>query len=245
MPRYRITVEYDGGAFVGWQRQANGLSVQQVIEEALHRFSGETAVVLGAGRTDSGVHALGQVAHFDLEASHGTATVRDALNFHAKPHPLSVLAADVVGTDFHARLSARQRAYLYRIVNRRAPPAILRGRVWWVPKPLDAGAMGEATEALVGRHDFTTFRAASCQSASPVKTLDRLEVRRCGEEITVEARARSFMQNQVRIMVGTLKLVGEGKRRPADVADALAARDRRAGGQTAPAKGLYLLEVLY
>ncbi|HEX9703106.1 MAG TPA: tRNA pseudouridine(38-40) synthase TruA [Rhodospirillales bacterium] len=245
MARYRITVEYDGRDFVGWQRQANGMSVQQTLEEAIEKFSGETVTLYGAGRTDSGVHALGQVAHFDLAKDAGPDTIRDAVNFHARPAAVSVLAAERAADDFDARFSARQRAYLYRITNRRAPLAIGRGLSWWVPTALDADAMDGAARVLVGRHDFTTFRAQQCQAKSPEKTLDALTVTRAGEEIEVRARARSFLHHQVRNMVGTLRLVGEGKWTAADVAAALAARDRSAGGPTAPPDGLYLVEVVY
>ena len=245
MPRYKLTIEYDGSGFVGWQRQDNGLSVQQVLEEAIAGFSGKSVIAHAAGRTDSGVHALGQVVHFDLEGGPGPDTVRDALNFHLKPAPVSVLAAEVAVGDFHARTSASGRAYLYRIANRRAPLAVDRDRAWWVPTPLDPDAMAEAARALLGRHDFTTFRAAGCQAASPLKTLDALDVARDGDEIRITARARSFLYRQVRNMVGTLRLVGEGKWMPGDLGAALAARERAAGGPTAPAHGLYLLEVVY
>ncbi len=245
MPRYKITLEYDGAYFVGWQRQDNGLSVQQVLEEAIERFSGQTATTFAAGRTDSGVHALGQVVHFNLERDHSADTVRDALNFHLKPAAAAVLEAETVGDDFHARLSARQRAYRYRIVNRAAAPTLERGRAWWVSAALDAGAMAEAARVLVGRHDFTTFRASTCQARSPVKTLDALEVERAGDEIFIEARARSFLHHQVRNFVGTLERVGAGKWTADDVRAALEARDRAAGGPTAPACGLYQVEVVY
>jgi len=245
MPRYRIIIEYDGTGFVGWQRQDNGPSVQARLEDALGAFSGETAVVHGAGRTDSGVHALGQVAHFDLEREFEPDTVRDALNFHLKPEPISVLDAALAADDFHARFSATARSYLYRITNRRPPLTLERNRSWWVPAPLDADAMAEAARVLVGNHDFTTFRAVACQANSPVKTLDALEVRRIGAHIEITARARSFLHRQVRNMAGTLKLAGEGKWTAQDVARALAAKDRSRGGATAPARGLYLTEVTY
>jgi tRNA pseudouridine38-40 synthase len=245
MTRFKLTIEYDGGGFVGWQRQDNGPSVQQALEEAVTAFCGETVVVHGAGRTDSGVHALGQVAHIDLTREAEPDKVRDALNFHLKPNAVAVLSAEVVPDDFHARFSAKERAYRYRISNRRPGPVLDRGRVWWVPQGLDAAAMADAATVLLGKHDFTTFRAALCQAKSPVKTLDLLTVRRDGEEIVVEARARSFLHHQVRNMVGTLKLVGEGKWSKADVAAALEARDRSKGGPTAPAEGLYLTEVRY
>ncbi|MHC8507842.1 MAG: tRNA pseudouridine(38-40) synthase TruA [Rhodospirillales bacterium] len=249
MPRYKLTIEYDGGGFAGWQRQNNGLAVQQVLEDAVRAFSGEAAAVYGAGRTDAGVHALGQAAHFDLKAGHEPRTVRDALNFHAKPHAVSVTAAARVHDDFHARFDALARHYKYRILNRRARPALERGRAWWTPKPLNTGAMAEAAQVLTGKHDFTTFRAAACQAPSPVKTLDMLDVRR-GENgdddvIVIEARGRSFLYHQVRNMAGALVLAGTGKWTPADLRAALEARDRAAGGPTAPAEGLYLMRVEY
>ena len=245
MPRYRLTLEYDGGPFVGWQRQENGPSVQGALEEAVFRFSGERATVAGAGRTDSGVHALGQVAHLDLGKLHAPETVRDAVNFHLKPWPVAVLEAEGVANDFHARFGATGRVYLYRILSRRAPPVLERGRVWHVSRPLDANAMADAARALIGRHDFTTFRAAECQAESPVKTLDRLEVVRAGNEIRVAAEARSFLHRQVRSMVGSLKLVGEGRWPVGRMAEALEERDRRACGPVAPPEGLYLTAVLY
>jgi len=245
MTRYRLTLEYDGGPFVGWQRQENGPSVQQALEEAVFAFSGERVTAFAAGRTDAGVHALGQVAHFDLARETTAATVMDAVNFHLKPNPVAVLAAEAVPADFHARFSAKARAYRYRILNRRAPLALERGRVWQVAHALDAEAMHAAAQHLVGHHDFTSFRSSICQAASPEKTLDRLVVRRAGEAVEIEAGARSFLHHQVRNMVGTLKLVGEGKWTADDVAAALAARDRAKAGPTAPPEGLYLTEVCY
>ena len=245
MTRYKLTIEYDGRDFVGWQRQDNGPSVQAALEDAVARFCGETVTAQGAGRTDSGVHALGQVAHVDIVKETDAETVRDALNFHLKPAPVAVLRADAVSDDFHARFSAIGRRYRYRIVSRRAPLALDRGRAWFVPVALDVEAMHDAAQALVGQHDFTSFRAAECQAKSPVKTLDRLDVTRDGEEIRVEAAARSFLHHQVRNMVGSLRLVGDGKWRRKDMAEALARRDRAAAGATAPAEGLYLVEVTY
>ncbi len=245
MPRYRIIVEYDGTPFLGWQRQAQGESVQGALEDALRKFSGEAAAVRGAGRTDSGVHALGQVAHFDLEKSWEPFKVREALNFHLKPAPVVVLDCELAAHDFDARYSATARHYRYRILSRRAPPALDRNRVWWLPIALDADAMAAAASGLLGRHDFTTFRAAQCQANSPLRTLDRLDVTRRGEEIIVEASARSFLHNQVRSMVGSLKLVGDGKWTARDLAAALAACDRSACGPVAPASGLYLVRVDY
>jgi tRNA pseudouridine38-40 synthase len=243
--RYRITVEYDGGGFVGWQRQANGPSVQAALEEAVRRFCGETVLVEGAGRTDAGVHAFGQVAHFDLAKETTVDTVMKAVNFHLKPAPVAVLSAEVAADDFHARFSAVRRAYLYRMVNRRAPLALEHGRAWFVPQPLDAAAMHAAAQLLVGRHDFTSFRASECQARSPVKTLDLLSVARTGEVIEIRAAARSFLHHQVRNFVGSLKRVGEGSWTAADLQRALEARDRAAAGPTAPACGLYLTEVGY
>ncbi|GAA0593398.1 tRNA pseudouridine(38-40) synthase TruA [Caenispirillum bisanense] len=245
MPRYKLIIEYDGGPFCGWQRQANGLSVQEAVETAVTRYCQVEAVVHAAGRTDSGVHALGQVAHVDLPRSDPPDKVRDALNAHLRPHPVTVVRAEAVDEDFHARFSARERSYLYRILNRRSPPALDAGRVWWVGAALDAEAMHDAAQALVGHHDFTTFRAKECQSQSPVKTLDEIRVTRVGEEIHLFCRARSFLHHQVRNMTGTLRLVGEGRWSRADVACALAARDRAAGGPTAPPQGLYFLRVDY
>jgi tRNA pseudouridine38-40 synthase len=243
--RWRITVEYDGTPFVGFQRQTNGPSVQAALEMAIAKFSGEQVTVHCAGRTDAGVHARGQVCHFDLDRAREADTVRDAINAHLRPLPVAVLDAAAAANEFHARLSARGREYLYRIVNRRAPLAIEANRAWLVQAPLDAGAMHAAAQLLVGRHDFTTFRAAECQARSPVKTLDALDVARDGDEIRIAARARSFLHHQVRNMVGTLKLVGEGKWTVDDVAAALKARDRAKGGPTAPACGLYLMAVRY
>jgi len=246
MVRYRLTVEYDGGPYVGWQRQDTGLGVQQVVEDAIPAFSGENPRVFCAGRTDAGVHACGQVAHFDLErADMSEKTVRDALNHHMKPHPVSIVEAKIVDEGFHARFSATEREYLYRILNRRARPALERGHVWWVAQPLDAEAMHEAAQALVGKHDFTTFRATMCQAKSPIKTLDELTVTRVGDEIRIRARARSFLHHQVRNLVGTLKWVGEGKWSAHDVRVALQAKDRSAGGPTSPPDGLYLMRVGY
>jgi len=243
--RWKIIVEYDGGPFVGWQRQDNGPSVQAALEDAIAGFSGEQITVHGAGRTDSGVHALGQAAHFDLARTSDADTVRDALNFHLKPNPVAVLQADAVDDDFHARFSATRRHYLYRILNRRPPPTLEAGRVWHVTAALDADAMHAAAQVLIGNHDFTSFRATACQADSAVKTLDMLAVNQAGEEIHITANARSFLHHQVRNMAGTLKLVGEGKWSADDIAEALAARDRSKAGPTAPAEGLYLTRVDY
>jgi tRNA pseudouridine38-40 synthase len=245
MPRYKLTIEYDGTPFVGWQAQDNGASVQGRITDAIAAFAGERPAVQAAGRTDAGVHALGQVAHVDLAKDWDDDTVRDALNFHLRPQPIAVLAAVHAANDFDARFSAVKRHYLYRISNRRADLALDVNRAWRVPRPLDCAAMQEAAQQLVGRHDFTTFRAVECQAKSSVKTLDRLDVVREGDEVRIAAAARSFLQHQVRSMVGSLVHVGECKWRVEDLAAALAARDRAACGQVAPPHGLYLVRVEY
>ena len=245
MPRYKLTIEYDGTPFVGWQAQDNQLTVQGVITDAILAFTGERTIVAGAGRTDTGVHALGQVAHVDLGKDWDEDTVRDALNAHLRPHPVAVLTAERVTENFDARFSAIKRHYLYRIVNRRPDLTLERNRAWRVPRPLDDQAMNDAAQKLIGRHDFTTFRSAECQASSPVKTLDRLDVARHGDELRVRAAARSFLQHQVRSMAGSLVHVGEGKWSADDLAAALAARDRSACGQVAPPHGLYLVRVDY
>lgn len=245
MPRYRLTLEYDGGPFVGWQRQENGPSVQASVEKAVLSLSGERVTVTGSGRTDAGVHALAQVAHFDLEKAFDPDKLRDALNYHLRPEPIAVIAAAAAAADFHARFSATGRTYLYRILNRRAAPALQRGRVWHVARSLDSGRMQGAAKYLLGRHDFTTFRAAECQARSPVKTLDYLNVLARDSELHIVARARSFLHHQIRSIAGTLKLVGEGKWRAEDVREALAARDRSRCGPVAPPEGLYLVRIDY
>ena len=245
MPRYKLTIEYDGTPFVGWQAQDNGRSVQGVLTDAIAAFAGERVAVQGAGRTDAGVHALGQVAHVDLARDWDVDTVRDAINFHLRPQPIAVLAAEQVAADFDARFSAIKRHYLYRIVNRRADLTLEQNRAWRVPRPLDSAAMHAAAQKLVGRHDFTTFRSAECQANSPIKTLDRLDVARDGDELRITAAARSFLQHQVRSMVGSLVHVGDDKWTADDLAAALAARDRTTCGQVAPPHGLYLARVEY
>jgi len=245
MPRYRLIIEYDGAPFVGWQRQDNGPSVQGALEEAIFNLSGETVTVTGAGRTDAGVHAFGQVAHFDLTKEFVPDKVRDALNHFVRPAPVVVLEAALAAPEFHARFSATARHYLYRILIRRAPPALDKGRVWHVVHELDAEAMHFAAQSLIGQHDFTTFRSSECQAKSPLKTLDKLAVSRAAGEIEIAASARSFLHNQVRSMVGSLKLVGEGKWLPREVGQALAAKDRSRCGPVAPPDGLYLVRVDY
>jgi tRNA pseudouridine38-40 synthase len=245
VPRYRITVEYDGGPFVGWQRQDTGPSVQAALEDAVLALSGERVFVQGAGRTDAGVHARGQVAHFDMAAEKRPEEIRGGLTFHLKPQPVVVRAAELAPEGFHARFSATYRRYRYRILNRRTPAALERGHVWHVPVPLDAGAMEQAALVLIGRHDFNSFRSVNCQARTSLRTLDELAVTRCGEEIHIDVGARSFLHNQVRILVGTLQLVGRGQWSKGDVAAALAARDRTRAGPTAPPTGLCLQEVRY
>jgi len=245
MPRYKLLIEYDGAPFAGWQIQAGQPTVQGVLTEAVEAFCGEKVSVSGAGRTDAGVHALGQVAHIDLGKDWDSDTVRDALTAQLRPHPVAVLAAERVADDFDARFSARARHYLYRIVNRRADLALDRGRAWRVPRLMDAAAMHRAAQQLLGKRDFTTFRAAECQAKSPIKTLDRLDVQRAGDEIRIAVSARSFLHHQVRSMVGSLALVGEGRWSAKDLAATLEARDRSACGPIAPPDGLYLVRVDY
>ena len=245
MPRYRLVVEYDGTPFSGWQHQQNGRSVQEAVEAAIARFAGETVRVHCAGRTDTGVHATHQVVHVDFGRPWRTDTIRDATNAHLRPQPVSILTADEVPEAFNARISAIRRHYLYRILNRRSPPALDRNRVWHVPWPLDAGLMHEAARTLLGRHDFTTFRASECQAASPVRTLERLDVSRRDDEIRVEASARSFLHSQVRSLVGSLALAGAGRWSVDDVRAALEARRRSACGPLAPPAGLALSGVDY
>jgi tRNA pseudouridine38-40 synthase len=246
MTRWALLLEYDGTQFVGWQRQINGLSVQQVLEHAAsHLNAGQSVASIVAGRTDAGVHAEGQVAHIDLPGTYSARTVQDALNYHMKPHPVVVLKTAEVSGDWNARFSANRRAYRFRILNRRSRPALLAGRVWHVPHKLDAAAMHEAAQRLLGRHDFTSFRAASCQAKSPVRTLDRLDVMRQDDIIEITAEARSFLHHQVRNFAGTLKLIGEGQWPIERITTALEARSRAAAGPTAPPDGLTLIAVGY
>jgi tRNA pseudouridine38-40 synthase len=245
MPRYKLLIEYDGAPFIGWQIQDSGRTVQGALVAAIEAFCGERAKVQGAGRTDTGVHALGQVAHVDLVRDWDADTVRDALTAHLRPHPIAVVAAEKVPDTFDARFSARKRHYLYRIVNRRSDLALERGRAWRVPRRLDDAAMATAARGLLGQHDFTTFRHADCQAKSPVKTLDRLDVVRAGDEVRIMACARSFLHTQVRSMVGSLVYVGEGRWTQADFLAARDARDRSACAMVAPPEGLYLVKVEY
>jgi tRNA pseudouridine38-40 synthase len=245
MPRYKLIVEYDGAPFSGWQIQPDQQTVQGTLIAAIEKFSGKKVQLQGAGRTDAGVHARAQVAHVDLVKDWDTDTVRDALNAHLRPHSIAILSAEKVPPDFNARTSAIKRHYLYRILNRRADLTLDLGHAWRVPRPLDDKAMHAAAQRLVGKHDFTTFRSTECQANSPVKTLDRLDVERHGDEINVRASARSFLHNQVRSMVGSLVMVGEGKWSADGLQRALDARDRTACGQVAPPDGLYLMRVDY
>ncbi|PZQ13577.1 MAG: tRNA pseudouridine(38-40) synthase TruA [Ancylobacter novellus] len=245
MPRYRLTIEYDGAPFAGWQRQANAPSVQGALEAAIEAFAHEAATVRGAGRTDAGVHASGQVAHVDLARAMRPDKLRDAANAHLRPAPVAVLEAEEVADDFDARFSAIRRHYVYRVIDRRPPLALMAGRAWRVPKRLDAEAMDAAAKRLLGRHDFTTFRSAHCQALSPVKTLDRLDVVREGESVLILTDARSFLHNQVRSMAGSLVEVGLGRWSADDLARALARADRAACGPVAPPDGLTLVKVDY
>jgi tRNA pseudouridine38-40 synthase len=245
MPRYRLTIEYDGTGFLGWQYQTQGHTVQGVLEAAIIKLHGSYFNIQCAGRTDTGVHALAQVAHVDLPRSWDTFELINAINGNVRPHLVSVVAAEEVTTEFHARFSATGRDYLFRILNRRAPPAIDKNKVWHIPVKLNNEAMHEAAQYLIGTHDFTTFRAAECQANSPIKTLERFEVSRYGDEIEIVAEARSFLHHQVRSMAGSLRLVGEGKWKPIDMKHALEAKNRTACGAVAPPSGLYLAAVRY
>lgn len=245
MTRFALTLEFDGGPFMGLQRQDHGPSVQQAVETAVHAVTGEKVTMHSAGRTDSGVHALAMRSHVDIAKAIEPFRLMEALNARLRPDPIAVLACEVIPDDWHARFSCVGRAYEYRIVNRRAPLTLERGHAWHVSRDLDADAMHRSAQMLVGRHDFTTFRSAHCQANDPVKTLDRLVVRREGERVIIEAAARSFLHHQVRSMVGTLALVGQGQWREEQVAEALAAKDRAALGLNAPAEGLYFVAALY
>ncbi|MGH6664443.1 MAG: tRNA pseudouridine(38-40) synthase TruA [Pseudolabrys sp.] len=245
MPRFKLTIEYDGAPFAGWQIQDDQLTVQGVLTAAIAALTGEKALVQGAGRTDAGVHARGQVAHVDLSKDWDTDTVRDALNAHLRPHPVAILGAERAADDFNARTSARKRHYLYRILNRRADLTLDAGHAWRVPRPLDAAAMHAAAQRLIGKHDFTTFRSTECQAKSPLKTLDVLAVARDGDTVNVTTSARSFLHTQVRSMIGSLAMVGQGAWSADDLAAALAARDRASCGPLAPPDGLYLMQVDY
>lgn len=245
MTRYKLTIEYDGGPYNGWQSQTNGRAVQDAVTKAVRAYCQEEAEVFAAGRTDTGVHALGQVVHLDLERGDTADRVRDAINFHLKPEPISVVSSELVSEEFHARFSATKRHYLYRIINRRAPLTLDLGQAWQVPVPLDADAMHKAAQALVGKHDFTTFRSVHCQAKSPLRTMDEISVSRYGDEIEIICRARSFLHNQVRSIVGSLKYVGEGKWRAREMEAALKAADRSRCGPVAPPDGLYLTAVDY
>ena len=245
--RYKLTIEYDGTSLLGWQRQLDGPSVQQYLEEILAKLNGFHQEIVSAGRTDAGVHALGQVAHIDLKRDMEPWKIREAFNgnLQAAEIPISVLDVTPVDDSFNARFSARKRAYIYRILNRRAPSPLLRNRVWWVPRPLNIELMRQGARHLLGHHDFSSFRAAACQAKSPIKTLDKLDISTQGEEIIFYVEAKSFLHHQVRNFVGTLKLVGEGRLSPDDIKHILAAKDRSAAGPTAPASGLYLAKVEY
>lgn len=245
MPRYKVLLEFDGGPFVGWQQQANGRAVQQALEEAVFKFSGEKVAAFSAGRTDAGVHALAMPAHFDLEKPREAGVIRDALNFHLKPEPVAVLEAEEVAGDFHTRFSATARRYRYRIVNRRAPLTLDAGRAWRLAPPMNAEAMHQAAQVLIGRHDFTTFRASTCQADSPVKTLNAISVHRRGEDVLIETSARSFLHHQVRSMAGSLAEVGMGRWSAADFEAAFRAADRSACAQVAPPEGLYFVGADY
>jgi tRNA pseudouridine38-40 synthase len=245
MPRYKLTIEYDGSGFFGWQMQPNATTVQGVLEAAVELLHGQPITVHGAGRTDTGVHALGQIAHFNSPKLWDPFVLCNAINGNIRPHAVSVLRAEAVGEDFQARFSATGRRYLYRILNRRAPATIDRQKIWHVPMPLNVDAMHEGAQHLVGQHDFTTFRAAECQAKTPVKTLNRLDVMRFDEMVEIRAEARSFLHHQVRSMVGSLVQVGTGKWHPLEIKRALDARDRARCGPVCPPDGLYLVEVLY
>ena len=245
MPRYKITIEYDGTDYAGWQQQKDAPSIQEELQKAAFKFLAEDVVITGAGRTDAGVHALGQVAHFDTTKTLEPFKLCQAFNAHLRPQPISVLNAEIVSDDFHARFDAKKRFYVYKILNRRSRPALYTNRMWWVHQPLDIDKMQDAAQVLIGKHDFTTFRAAACQAKSPIKTLDEIRVERYDEFVFFYFSARSFLHHQVRNIVGTLKLVGEGIWNKQNVINALNAKDRKAGGPTAAAEGLYFEKVVY
>lgn len=243
--RYKLIIEYDGTPFVGWQRQQQGLSVQETLEKALSTACRESITLFGSGRTDSGVHALGQVAHFDVATPQDAFKLRESINALVRPHPISVKEVAAVDESFHARFSALERTYIYRISNTRFPPALDKNRVWWYARPLNESLMQEAANRLIGKHDFSTFRAAECQARSPIKTLNFITVRRTGDQLAITVKARSFLHHQVRNIVGTLINVGNGSWSVDDFQTAFDKKDRRYGGQTAPAAGLYFVSVNY
>ena len=245
--RYKIVIEYDGTDLLGWQKQLDGHSVQEYLEKAIYGFLQQTTEVYGAGRTDAGVHALAQVAHFDLEAPIDEFKIREAMNAHLRTMeaPVSILNVEAVNDDFNARFSAKGRSYIYRITNRRAPLVLDKNRSWWVYVPLDVEKMREGAKFLLGNHDFSSFRAAKCQAKSPIKTLDKIDIEQNGENITFYVEARSFLHHQVRNMVGTLKMVGDGHLKPEDIKNILESKDRTKAGPTAPAQGLYLSKIMY
>ena len=245
MPRYKISLEFDGTDYAGWQRQKNAGSIQAALETAINQFCGEMVVVNGAGRTDAGVHALAMVAHMDLSRAWRADQVRDAVNFHLRPQPIVITAAEQVSDEFHARFSCTRRSYEYRILNRRAPAALQRNHAWWIPEKLDAHAMAEATSVLLGKHDFTTFRASQCQAQSPIKTLSHLSVQHSQQQIVVQTYAPSYLHHQVRSIVGSLVEIGRGKWTAANLKQALMAADRKACGPVAPASGLYFVSAEY
>ena len=246
MMRYKLVIEYDGSPFVGWQKQENGLSVQEVIENAILSLSQEQVTVFGAGRTDTGVHAMGQVGHFDISKKElDTQTVFNGLNHHLRPYPISILAVDIVSEEFHSRFDAKQRKYLYRIINRNSPLTIEKGRAWHVFKNLDVDQMVECISLIEGKRDFTTFRSAHCQAESPIKTMESVKINSTNEEVILGFTARSFLHHQVRSLVGSLKLVGEGTWSVEDFRNAVDSKDRSKCGALAPPEGLYLMEVTY
>ena len=245
MPRYKLTIEYDGTGYVGWQHQPGLPSIQRTLEEAVFKFCQEQTEVYGSGRTDAGVHALAQVAHMDLEKPQDPFKIHQAMNHYLAQDTIVVLAVEEVSQEFHARFSAKKRRYVYKLISRAGPLALQRNQAWYVPRPLDLKVMAEGAKHLIGRHDFTTFRAAACQSGSPLKTLDKIDITQDGDLFTFDIEAPSFLHHQVRNFVGTLKLVGEGKWQPLDIKLALEKRDRRQGGPTAPSCGLYFHTVNY